>query len=380
VGVGRVESEEKVDPDEGVAALAEEPTAIVKRLVRSLVAGEVAAWQSVLADRLDPQEQASLASGLASGLIKVDPKQPVADLGRREFIERWAVNLLHMPSGEQYALALDFGQDSSGAWALSEVAWPVPLSAKLADADLALTQAQKFLDRLTQLQFAGLSELVLADTVPNEKLAALGIIFDEARFQPAASGHGALKATQMTEDRAWMIAKVYSQTYEVHSEFGLEMKREGSQWLVERINLSRLMREFTGVAAREDAYNPPLVETPSGGESIVLYFGYDDDQLTPRSLKQLSVVAAMLKSSMEKGIQIGGHADALGEDTYNESLSQRRARRVAEALQSLGVRGSQIRLEAFGERQPLRPNLNPDGTDNPTGRERNRRAEIYLDF
>jgi OOP family OmpA-OmpF porin len=49
-------------------------------------------------------------------------------------------------------------------------------------------------------------------------------------------------------------------------------------------------------------------------------------------------------------------------------------------LQSFGVRRNQINLEAFGERLPLSPNLNPDGTDNPDGRERNRRTEIYLDF
>ncbi|MGY8687734.1 MAG: OmpA family protein, partial [Verrucomicrobiales bacterium] len=96
-----------------------------------------------------------------------------------------------------------------------------------------------------------------------------------------------------------------------------------------------------------------------------LYFGYDDEKLTSRSLKQLSVVASILKSGGNKKIQIGGHADSLGEDRYNDTLSQKRARRVAEALRSLGVRGSQLNIEGFGERLPLSPNINPDGSDNP---------------
>mgnify|MGYP000282771172 CR=1 FL=1 len=154
----------------------------------------------------------------------------------------------------------------------------------------------------------------------------------------------------------------------------------GESWIVDRINLSTLMSGFTSMAADADAFQSPLVTTPAGGDSLVLYFGYDDEKLTTRSMKQLSVVASLLKQSSTKRIQIGGHTDALGDDSYNDALSQRRASKVAEMLQSFGVRRNQINLEAFGERLPLSPNLNPDGTDNPDGRERNRRAEIYLDF
>ncbi len=359
---------------------AQEPTEIVKSMVRGLALREGESWERWLKGKVPDGEIKALLGAVADERVRVDRQQPVTDLGRTEFVESWAVNLVHVASGESHRLVLVFGQDSAGKWILSEVAWPEALSAALGQSGAALSQAKTFLERLTALEFAGLSELVLEESVPNEKLAALGIIFDEARFRPASGGAGSLRPTNVTENHAWVIAKVHSETYGVDSEFGLEMKRVGDRWLVEQINLSRLMREFAGVAAREDAYNPPLVETPSGEESIVLYFGYDDDQLTPRSLKQLSVVAAMLKNRADKRIHVGGHADALGEDQYNDQLSQRRAKRVAEALKSFGVRSSQLEFQAFGERQPLRPNLNPDGTDNPSGRERNRRAEIYLDF
>ena len=275
-------------------------------------------------------------------------------------------------------MTMDFKREDSGAWAMAKVELPSVLAKAGDQPGAVITQAEAFIDKLVAQEFGSLREFALEEHVPNEKLAALGIIFSEAKFRPADGG--ALRTPAVTEDRAWVMAKVHSDEYDVDSEFGLEMKKVGDSWLIERINLSRLMQQFTDVVSGEDAFNPPLMNTPAGGDSIVLYFGYDDDQMTARSLKQLSVVASILKGGGEKKIQIGGHADALGEDRYNDALSQRRANRVADALRALGVRASQLKLEGFGERLPLSPNLNPDGSDNPSGRGRNRRAEIYLDF
>ncbi|MGY8690368.1 MAG: hypothetical protein ACKVHP_21860, partial [Verrucomicrobiales bacterium] len=85
------------------------------------------------------------------------------------------------------------------------------------------------------------------------------IIFNEAKFRLADKN--ALRTPTVSEDRAWVIVKVHSEEYQVDSEFGLEMKKVGDDWLIERINLSRLMREFTEVAGGEDALNPPLLST-----------------------------------------------------------------------------------------------------------------------
>ncbi len=354
------------------------PMATVKNLVRSVLLREPDGITSVLGGQLSAIEMAGLLSNLQNAVVSIDRDHPVTDLGREGVVERWSVNLVNLSTGAEHPLILQFEPDVEGAWHISKVELPPSLEITAAASGPVITQAENFIEKLTVRKFGELEPMVMGASVPREKLAALGIIFDEAEFQPDESRP--LKATNVSADRAWFIAKVHSEKYGLDSEFGLELRREGEEWLIERINLSRLMREFTKMATGEGAYNPPLVKTPTGGESIVLYFSYDDHQLTARSLKQLTVVAAMLKTSDEKRIQIGGHADALGEDGYNDALSQLRARRVAEALQSMGVQASQIQLEAFGERHPLSPNLNPDGSDNPSGRERNRRAEIYLDF
>ena len=65
---------------------------------------------------------------------------------------------------------------------------------------------------------------------------------------------------------------------------------------------------------------------------------------------------------------------------YNASLSAGRAIRVRQFLVGAGIPEEQILTAAAGELAPLAPNENADGTDNPEGRARNRRAEIYLDF
>ena len=361
------------DPVASESPRGDEPTVTIKALVHGLMKRDVEAVSALLGDQLGKSEKAALIAALENAVVTIDQKQPVTDIGHVGLMDRWAVNLLNPTTGEKHPLTLDFEREESGGWVIANVHLPKELRQGANRPSAVISQAEAFLGRLIDRDFGSLREFALEENVPNEKLAALGIIFDEAKFRLA--DERSLRTPNVSEDRAWIIARVHSDEYQVDSEFGLEMKKVGESWLIERINLSRLMRAFTTVAGGEDAFNPP-----AGGDSIVLYFGYDDDKLTSRSLKQLSVVASILKSSGEKRIQIGGHADALGEDGYNDALSQRRARRVAEALRALGVRPSQLKLEAFGERLPLSPNLNPDGSDNPAGRGRNRRAEIYLDF
>ena len=102
--------------------------------------------------------------------------------------------------------------------------------------------------------------------------------------------------------------------------------------------------------------------------------------MLPRSLRQIDILARILKADSKKTLNIGGHADALGSDDYNRKLSESRAVSVRSALVMFGVPESQILVTAFGEAKPWKENTTEDGTDNPEGRQHNRRAEIYLNF
>jgi len=101
---------------------------------------------------------------------------------------------------------------------------------------------------------------------------------------------------------------------------------------------------------------------------------YDSAELTPRLERQLKIVSLLLKGDSGKRIQISGHADALGSDGYNDSLSGARAKTVTQYLSSQGVNREQIITLAEGESRPLQTN------ETESGRRANRRTEIYLDF
>ena len=67
-----------------------------------------------------------------------------------------------------------------------------------------------------------------------------------------------------------------------------------------------------------------------------------------------------------------GHTDSTGSDAYNQGLSERRARSVADYLSSHGVQSARIGTRGFGETQPVASN------ETEEGRAANRRVEIKI--
>ena len=105
-------------------------------------------------------------------------------------------------------------------------------------------------------------------------------------------------------------------------------------------------------------------------------FDFDKATIRPDAEPALTRAAELLKSYPQAQVSIGGHTDAKGDDAYNEGLSLRRARAVAARLQREA--GRTLGAEGFGERRPVAPNVKPDGSDDPDGRQKNRRVEIRI--
>ena len=167
----------------------------------------------------------------------------------------------------------------------------------------------------------------------------------------------------------------------IENEMGLEMERTPSgEWRVRALNFSELLESFVKASGAGKAYYSPIVKSAKGGESIVLYFEFDHAELHPRALHQLDIIAGLLKTDAARKIKITGHSDAVGADDYNVRLSAARAKNVSERLLVLGVPATQIETKGFGSAAPLDADKRADGSDNPEGRSRNRRTEIYLDF
>jgi outer membrane protein OmpA-like peptidoglycan-associated protein len=107
-------------------------------------------------------------------------------------------------------------------------------------------------------------------------------------------------------------------------------------------------------------------------------YDFDKASLRKESFETLDMLVEVMKLKDKMEIEIAGHTDNLGTAEYNLKLSQDRAESVRRYLISKGVNGNRITAKGYGFSQPVAPNAHPDGTDNPEGRQQNRRTEIRV--
>jgi outer membrane protein OmpA-like peptidoglycan-associated protein len=114
--------------------------------------------------------------------------------------------------------------------------------------------------------------------------------------------------------------------------------------------------------------SPQRVSVPSE-----VLFAFDSDTLAPGAAGELDRVVASIRARPGARVTIEGHTDDVGDHAYNQALSERRARAVAEHLALKGVARDHLDARGLGETRPVAPN---DGDD---GRRKNRRVEIVID-
>ena len=122
-------------------------------------------------------------------------------------------------------------------------------------------------------------------------------------------------------------------------------------------------------------------EPPKVNESFVVenvFYEYDKSQIKPESFPALDQIVKMLNTYPKLEIEISGHTDSKGSDSYNQKLSEARAKAVVDYLIRNGIARDRLSAKGYGESLPVEPNENPDGTDNPEGREKNRRTEFKV--
>ena len=123
------------------------------------------------------------------------------------------------------------------------------------------------------------------------------------------------------------------------------------------------------------------VYVPPVGKSIVIdnvYFDFDKATLKDSSHAALDNIVALLKEKPEMFIEISAHTDNKGSKTYNNRLSINRAKSVVAYLVSQGIDKDRLWSKGYGSSMPVAPNTNTDGSDNPDGRQKNRRIEFKV--
>ena len=130
--------------------------------------------------------------------------------------------------------------------------------------------------------------------------------------------------------------------------------------------------------AEELAKDLPGASVERVGEGILvtfesgLLFDFNSDALRSAARANLRNLADSLHKYPRTNVLLVGHTDAVGSDSYNHGLSQRRASTAASFLTSQGVSRTRMDTVGRGEMEPVASN------DSESGRQQNRRVEIAI--
>ena len=122
---------------------------------------------------------------------------------------------------------------------------------------------------------------------------------------------------------------------------------------------------------------PPIVV----GSKIILnniFFDFDKATLRPLSNVEIKNLVNIMKANPTMHVEISGHTDSKGSAAYNQKLSEDRAQSVVSRLIESGIDAKRMTAKGYGKSMPVAPNKNKDGSDDPEGRQLNRRVEFKI--
>lgn len=189
--------------------------------------------------------------------------------------------------------------------------------------------AERKIDIAEEVAVMNKSQQIVADAELREKEMLLGIRTEEAQSAQAAAEAMRLEAAQMSS------------------------------------RASELEKEIEDLKTKET--DRGLVLVPGN-----ILFEFDSANIKPGSERTIQKVAQFLIEYPDRQIQVEGFTDSVGDETYNQELSRRRAEAVKQALINAGVPSNRINAEGMGEEFPVASN------ETPSGRLENRRVEIIV--
>jgi outer membrane protein OmpA-like peptidoglycan-associated protein len=130
--------------------------------------------------------------------------------------------------------------------------------------------------------------------------------------------------------------------------------------------------------AEEIAKTVPDAKVERVGEGIVvefssnILFGFDQSNLSAEAKTNLDKLVVVLDGYPDTNIEVQGHTDSKGSETYNQSLSEQRAGTVSGYLYGKGISNNRLTIKGFGENLPKYSNNTTDGQI------QNRRVEFLI--
>ncbi len=163
-----------------------------------------------------------------------------------------------------------------------------------------------------------------------------------------------------------VTAKVMIDNREVWVRLLSETSLVGGNW-----SSYKLIVVQTDAAAQVVTAQKMLDELNSAG-FITLYINFDTGKwdLKPDSQGTVNEIAALLRNNPGLKVSVEGHTDNAGQAAANKTLSENRARAVAEALTRAGIAANRLSSAGYGQERPIADNRSEEG------RAKNRRVEL----
>ena len=276
---------------------------------------------------------------------------------KRNDRQQWTLDTLSLPSKQ------DLAKDKVAPMAMND-----PMGV-----------ASSFMDAVAKADFRGARKFVDGAQVQDATVAGLCILFEEGAFRLREDAP--IKTAYEAPAHAGFFVHLQDPQGRKAGNIGLTIAKTDGQWLITEASLDSMLEAYTKRQGAGDDIFIPIVKNPQGGDSLALFFGFNEDTLSRRSERQLQIVAEALKMNDGKKLEISGHTDDVGSERYNQGLSERRAAAVKAQLVQFGVPSERIVIKGFGKSQPRRIySPTADEETREEARKENRRAEIYLDF
>jgi outer membrane protein OmpA-like peptidoglycan-associated protein len=155
-----------------------------------------------------------------------------------------------------------------------------------------------------------------------------------------------------------------------------------------RMHITMLVDRTTGIAGFASAVEPARVPLEDRLEALgasvtdteitirlpgSILFDFDSDAIRPDARRSLVEILEVIGAYGERPVRVEGHTDSVASEAYNQELSERRARSVADWLTAQGVAAGRLEVKGWGESRPVADNADPEG------RQQNRRVELIIE-
>jgi len=199
---------------------------------------------------------------------------------------------------------------------------------------------------------------VVYDAKTNQKLEASFELID------LESSNTIVKSVSDPEKGSFLV------TIPTNKDYALNVSKKGYAFYSENFSM-------TEKANKKEPFeiNIPLIPIEKVGEAITLknvFFDLDKATLKPKSKIELDKLYSFLEENTTIKIELRGHTDNQGEEAYNLTLSDNRAKAVVDYLVKKGIDNSRLSYKGYGESKPIASN------DTKEGRAKNRRTEYVI--